>query len=81
MGKLRHRVLAGRLRSSITRIVADAEIISEENLEELFKIWNITVLASADTEEEIKFYNYCRVQEEDGDLGIACMEFCVHKLP
>jgi hypothetical protein len=39
------------------------------------------VLASADSEEEIKFYNYCRVQESEGDLGVACMEFCVHKLP
>lgn len=39
------------------------------------------MLASADTEEEIKFYNYCRVQEANGDLGIACMEFCIHKLP
>jgi hypothetical protein len=61
------------VRSSITRLLAGVELLSEENLEELFKIWNITVLASADSEEEIKFYNYCRVQESSGDLGVACM--------
>ena len=60
-------------RSSITRILLNVDLLSEENLEELFKIWNITVLASADTEEEVKFYNYCRIQHETGDLGIACM--------
>ena len=60
-------------RSSITRILPNVDLLSEANLEELFKIWNITVLASADTEEEIKFYNYCRIQQETGDLGIACM--------
>ena len=44
-------------------------------------MWNIQVLASNDTEDEIKLYNYCKVQSVEGDLGIACMEFCVQKLP
>lgn len=43
-------------------MVSNMEELSEDNLEELFKMWNVTVLASAESEEEIKFYNYCRVQ-------------------
>lgn len=43
-------------------MVADNELVTEENLEELFKIWNIKALASADSEDQIKFYNYCKVQ-------------------
>ena len=60
-------------------MVSNMEELSEDNLEELFKMWNVTVLASAESEEEIKFYNYCRVQEEEGNLGIACMECCFSK--
>mgnify|MGYP000959089056 CR=1 FL=1 len=62
-------------------MVTNIEFLGEEVLEELFKMWNITVLASGETEEEIKLYNYCRVQSEEGNLGVTCMECCFHKLP
>ena len=39
----------GQVRSSITRILVNTELLSDENLEELFKMWNIQVLASVDT--------------------------------
>jgi hypothetical protein len=61
-------------------MVNNLDELDEENLEELFKMWNIIVLASAESEEEIKFYNYCKVQTVDRDLGTACMECCFSKL-
>jgi len=61
-------------------MVNSLDELSEEVLDELFKMWNIIVLASAETEEEIKFYNYCKVQTEEKDLGLACMECCFSKL-
>ena len=62
-------------------MVSNLEVLSEENLEELFRLWNVTVLASAESAEEIKFYCYCRVQSAEKYLGVACMECCLHKLP
>lgn len=38
------------------------------------------MLASAESEEEIKFYNYCKVQTADSDLGVCCMECVFNKL-
>lgn len=49
-------------RASITRILRNIELINEENLEELFKIWNIGVMASAEDEDTIKLYLYCRIK-------------------
>ena len=43
-------------------------------MEELFRIWNISVMASAESEENIKLYLYMMVKNE-----IACMEFEVNK--
>ena len=48
--------------------------MNEENLEELFRIWNISVTASAESEENIKLYLYMMVKNE-----VACMEFEVNK--
>ena len=51
-------------------------MIDEETLEELFRMWNIKVIASADEEENIKQFLYMRLLQ-GGE--IACLELDVNK--
>jgi hypothetical protein len=48
--------------------------VNEENLEELFQIWNIHVMASAETEDNIKLYIYLKKHAD-----VACTEVEVNK--
>lgn len=51
--------------ASITRILKKIDLINEENLEELFKIWNLGVMASAEDDDTIKLYLYCKIKHLD----------------
>lgn len=60
-------------------MLRNIELINEENLEELFKIWNIGVMASAEDDDTIKLYLYCKIRHQER-MEIALMEFQVIKI-
>ena len=49
--------------SSITRIIKNMELLTEETLEELFKLWQLSTIASAEDESSIKLYLYCKLNQ------------------
>lgn len=51
------------------------ELLNEETLEELCRLWNVSVIASMETEESIKQYLYFRLSRGDK----ACMELTITK--
>ena len=56
----------------ITRMLQNSELINEENLGQLFKLWRVNLIASGTEDNTIKMYFYAKVE------SVACMELEVN---
>jgi len=53
-------------------MLQNVELISEDNLEQLFKLWRVSLMASGTEDNIVKMYFYAKVEK------IACMELEVN---
>lgn len=56
-------------------MVKQVELLNEETLEDLCRLWSISVIASVESEESIKQYLYLKLIRGDK----ACMELTIAK--